>query len=155
MFLVCVSICFNLDSARLSLVTCEFLGFSGVNFEISGGIPWMSVSLLLGLVTYGNQTNIVITLVLNEISSWKFLETILSCWHNSSKWFQIFVCQYVFCLSSLLKFANIVTCSVLNELSFWYFLETFLRHFYTSSIPSKFLFVCQSVWWLVSLLILG
>ena len=31
-----MSICFNLDSAGLSLVTCEFLVFSGVNFETSG-----------------------------------------------------------------------------------------------------------------------
>ena len=34
--LVCLSVCFNFDSAGLSLGTCEFLVFNGVNFETSG-----------------------------------------------------------------------------------------------------------------------
>ena len=34
--LVCLSVCYNLDSAGLSLATCEFLVFTGVNFETSG-----------------------------------------------------------------------------------------------------------------------
>ena len=33
---VCLSICINLDSGGLSLATCEFLVFTGVNFETSG-----------------------------------------------------------------------------------------------------------------------
>ena len=33
---VFLSICFNLDSAELSLAACEFLVFPGVNFETSG-----------------------------------------------------------------------------------------------------------------------
>ena len=34
--LLCLSLCFNLDSAGLSLATCEFLMFTVVNFETSG-----------------------------------------------------------------------------------------------------------------------
>ena len=34
--LVCLLMFFNLDSVGLSLATCEFLVFSGVNFKTSG-----------------------------------------------------------------------------------------------------------------------
>ena len=43
---VCLSICFNLNSAWLSLGMCEFLVFSGVNFETSG-LVHLDVDLII------------------------------------------------------------------------------------------------------------
>ena len=78
---------FLLKSDKYRDISCSgwdiFLNFFG-------GIPWtfvhlfqkcwifcMSVSLLIGLLPYWNQTNIGISLGLDEISFWNFLETFL------------------------------------------------------------------------------
>ena len=46
---VCLLICFNFDSVGLSLATCEFLVFSGVNFETSGLVLYSMMNSYLFL----------------------------------------------------------------------------------------------------------
>ena len=51
--LVCVSVLFNFDLAGLSLVTFEFLLFSGVNFDTSGLVGLLKCFLVFCLFQFG------------------------------------------------------------------------------------------------------
>ena len=114
----------------------------------------MSVSLLVGLLPYWNYTNIGISLVLDEISFWNLLETFLGCW----KIFQIilnflYICHSVGRLISLLKIDKYRYIWS----SGW---DIFMEFFGDISgmlvgqfqIFLNFMYVCQSVSWLTSLL---
>ena len=104
----------------------------------------MCVSLLVGLLSYWNYTNIGISPVLNKISFWIFLETFLGCWSTFSKKFWIF-CMSVSVLFGSLSYWNytiIGISPVLDKISFWIFLETFLGCLFTCS--KQFWIFCMS-----------
>ena len=111
----------------LSFSLSPFLSHSGRKFKISVNIndrilklcmrhPWshslrfgenqivcMSVSLLVGLLSYWNYTNVGISPVLDEIFFWKFLETFLGCFYTIPKWLKNF-CMSVSLLVGLLPY---------------------------------------------------
>ena len=94
---VCQSVCLLTSSPKLDkgispdLDDISFLNFFETfvgyfwTFSRSFWISCLSVSLLVGLLPYWNYDNTGISLVLDEISFWIFLEAFLGCWYTFSK----------------------------------------------------------------------
>ena len=54
----------------------------------------MSITLVVGILPYSNQTNLGISPVLDEISFWIFMDTFLGYWYNCSKLFWISILKF-------------------------------------------------------------
>ena len=87
----------------------------------------MSVSLLVGLLPYWNETYIGIYPVLDEISYWIFLHTFLGCCYNRSKYFCISWMSLSLWVGLLPYWncTNIGLSPVMDDI----FLKTFWTHF--------------------------
>ena len=113
----------------------------------------MSVSLFVGLHPYGNQTNIGIYPVLDEIYFWNFLEAFLEDLYTRSKYFWI-TCMSVSLLVGVLTYlnlANIGSSLVLDDISFWTFWN--LSVDISGLFPNNFKFpVCLPVCYLAHFL---
>ena len=114
----------------------------------------MSLSLFVCSLLDWNYTNIGISLVLDEISFWNFLETFLGCLYTLSKLFRI-SCMSFSLLVGLLPYwyeTNKGISPVLIDISVWHFWDMSLMLVHYFQMKLNFLYVCQCVILLTSLL---